>query len=181
MQKTLCGILFTLFLNYSYSQDKYLTTSGNIDFFSQARLENIEAINDQVLSIVNLDNNEIVIHVLMKSFFFEKSLMQEHFNENYIESDKYPKAKFKGKILGFNPDSSSNQRVVIQGELSLHGKTKKIRISSIAKLKNEKLRLEGYFRVLVKDFGIKIPRLTVNNIAKSIKVSFDLNCRKLKK
>jgi len=181
MKKIVSTIVFLLLLNYSYSQDKYLTTSGNVDFFSHARLEDIKAVNDQVLSIVNLDNNEIAIHVLMKSFFFEKSLMQEHFNENYIESDKYPKSKFKGKIIGFNPNIKYKQKIAIEGELSLHGKTKKIRISSIARLKDNKLNLEGYFYVLVKDFDIKIPRSTINNIAKSIKISFDIILRKYKK
>ena len=181
MKTKLLTTLFLLLLNFAYSQQKYLTTSGYVEFFSHARIEDIKADNDQVLSIVNLDNNEIVIHVLMKSFFFEKSLMQEHFNENYVESDKYPKAKFKGKIIGFNPDYKSNQKIAIDGELSLHGRTKRIRISSIAKFNNNKLRLEGYFYAFVKDFGIKIPKATINNISKKIKISFNILCREYKK
>ena len=181
MKKTITTIFFLLLLNFSYAQEKYLTTSGYVDFFSHARLEDIKAVNDQVLSIVNLENKEIAIHVLMKSFFFEKSLMQEHFNENYIESDKYPKSKFKGRVIGFNPNITAKQKIAIEGEFSLHGKTKKIRISSIARLKDNKLSLKGYFYVLVKDFGIKIPRSTINNIAKSVKISFDIVHKKYRR
>ena len=109
MKKTIFILFSVFFLNTSYAQDKYLTTIGYMDFFSHSPLEDIKAVNHQVLSIIDFDTNEIVIHVLIKSFFFEKSLMQEHFNENYMESDKYPKAKFKGKIIGFNRKNKNPQ------------------------------------------------------------------------
>jgi len=177
--KLILLVVFSLFLsNFSYSQDegfgKYLTTEGHIKFFSHAPIEDIEADNFDVLSIVNLDNNEIAMHVLMKSFLFEKSLMQEHFNENYVESDKYPKAKFKGKISGFDPKNKNPQKVSIAGNLTIHGITRKIKISSILKMKQNKLYVEGYFYVLLKDYDIKVPQSTINNIAKSIKISFDI-------
>lgn len=182
MKKIILFITVSLFLSkHSYSQEKYLTTSGYMSFFSHSPLEDIEAENDQALSIINLDNNEIAIHVLIKSFWFEKSLMQEHFNENYMESHKYPKAKFKGEIKGFDPKKKSKQKVAIEGEITIHGITKKIRISSILKMKNNKLSLKGYFFVLVKDFDVKIPGSKRNNIARSIKISFNLMHRKYEK
>ena len=181
MKKTIFILFSVFFLNTSYAQDKYLTTIGYMDFFSHSPLEDIKAVNHQVLSIIDFDTNEIVIHVLIKSFFFEKSLMQEHFNENYMESDKYPKAKFKGKIIGFNRKNKNPQKVAIAGEINIHGISKKIRISSIIKQKNGKIYLKGYFYVLVKDFDVKIPGTKRNNIARSIKISFDIKHKKRKK
>ncbi len=173
--KLILLVVFYHFLsNFSYAQGKYLTTDGHIRFFSSAPLEDIEADNFDVLSIANLDDNEIAIHVLMKSFLFDKSLMQEHFNENYVESDKYPKAKFRGTIIGFNPKIKNSQKVSIDGSLTIHGITRKIRISSILKLKANKLYVKGYFYVLLKDYDIRVPKSTINNIAKSIKISFDI-------
>jgi len=167
--------------SYSQEKGKYLTTEGHIKFFSHAPIEDIEADNFDVLSIVNLDNNEIAIHALMKSFLFDKSLMQEHFNENYVESDKYPKAKFRGKITGFEPENLNPQKVSIAGNLTIHGITRKIKISSILKLKQDKLYVKGYFYVLLKDYDIKVPRSTINNIAKSIKITFDIIHKSRKK
>ena len=178
MKKILLFFTFALVIvNSSYAQEKYLTTGGYMNFFSHSPLEDIKADNDQVLSIINLDSKEVVIHVLIKSFFFEKSLMQEHFNENYMESDIYPKAKFSGKIINYNP-KSIKQKVTIEGSLTIHGITKKIKISSILEKKKGKLYLKGYFYVLVKDFDVKIPGTKRNNIARSIKISFDIIHRK---
>lgn len=172
---------FFLLLNFTYSQDKYLTKTGNISFFSDTKVEAIEADNNQVLSVVNLDNSEIVVHVLMKSFLFEKSLMQEHFNENYIESSKYPKAKFKGQLIGFDRSNDLEQEVVIKGELSLRGKVKPIELSSVMILKDEVLAIKGFCNISIADFDIKLPAATVNNIAELIEISFDIKHKKYEK
>ena len=91
-----------LFVAISNSQERYLTKNGAINFFSKTVLEDITADNNQVLSIVDATNGKMAISILMKSFLFKKALMQEHFNENYVESDKYPKATFTGTILNFD-------------------------------------------------------------------------------
>jgi len=163
-----------LFFNFSYSQEKYFTINGYVNFFSHSPLEDITADNNQVLSIVDLSTNEVAIHVLLKSFMFKKSLMQEHFNENYVESDKYPKSKFKGKMSGYDPSNKAEQTVTLTGELSLHGKTKEVKTEALVTYKENELSMKGEFSVLVADFDIKIPRTVIDNIAKSIKVSFDL-------
>ena len=175
MKKNIISTSFLLLLlNFAYSQEKYLTTKGHIDFFSHTIAEDIKADNNQVLSIINLEDKEIVIHVLMKSFLFPNSLMQEHFNEDYVESDKFPKSKFTGQITGFNPNVDSEQKVVIKGALNLHGKTKQIDVSCMLSLKDESIYVKGSFMIQVEEFNIKIPQSTINNIAKSIKVSFDI-------
>ena len=84
------------------SQEQYLTKNGAITFFSSTIIEDIKAENNQVLSIIDASKSKMAISILIKSFLFKKALMQEHFNENYLESDKFPKATFKGDILNFN-------------------------------------------------------------------------------
>jgi len=169
------GIFYLLFINLSYSQEKYFTTSGFTNFFSHSPIEDINADNNQTMSVVDLNSGELVIHVLMKSFIFEKSLMQEHFNENYVESDKFPKAKFNGKITGFDPLNKSEQTVPVAGDLTIHGKTKPVKTEAKLILVGNKLSLKGEFNVAVADYDIKIPRTVVNNIAKSIKITFDID------
>ena len=174
-------IFFVFFLNFSYSQDKYLATNGYVGFFSEAKIENIKADNNQVLSIIDVSSKEIVIHLLMKSFIFEKSLMQEHFNENYIESDKYPKAKFKGKFEDFDIEEGIEKEILLQGNLSLHGKTKEIELPVNVKKENDMLVIKGNFNILLRSYNIKVPRVTKHNIAKSIKISFDIKHNKYEK
>jgi len=85
-----------------------------------------------------------------------------------------PKAKFKGTLIGFDPNSTTQQIVTLNGDLSLHGKSKAVTTEAVLINKDGKLSLKGEFNVLVADFDIKIPRTVVDNIAKSIKISFDL-------
>jgi len=182
MKKLFLHILFfAFFFNLSYSQDKYLATNGYVGFFSEAELENIKADNNQVLSIIDINSKDIIIHLLMKSFIFEKSLMQEHFNENYIESDKYPKAKFKGSFLDLNLKEGIEREIKLKGSLSLHGETKEIELPVNVKLVDDELSINGFFNILIKDFKIKVPRITTNNIAESIKISFDIKHNRYEK
>src|SRR5688500_15365572 len=105
------------------------TRTGHISFYSSAKLEDIEAHNYQVSSSLNTETGDMAYVVMIKSFQFKKALMQEHFNENYMESDKYPKSTFKGKItdlskVNFNKDGTYN--VKVQGDLFIHGVTKNV-------------------------------------------------------
>ncbi len=172
--KTILIMAFLFGLQISFAQGKYFTKSGHIDFFSHSPLEDIKANNDQVLSIIDTSNDEVVIYVLMKSFMFKKALMQEHFNENYVESDKFPKSIFKGTMAGYDVTKSGDQEVTLKGSLSLHGKTAPVDTKAIFNSSNSSIRLKGSFMVTVADFAIPIPRTVVDNIAKEIKVTFDL-------
>lgn len=169
-------ICFTL-IQSAKAQDRYLTKQGTISFFSHSSVEDIEANNHQVLSIVDLKTGVIAISVLMKSFMFEKSLMQEHFNENYVESDKFPKAKFKGRILDAENLENKNT-VTIDGNLTIHGITKKVRVDANIEVDEDNIILNGVFTVLVADYEIKIPSVVKNNIAESIEITFSLNHKK---
>lgn len=104
------SVFLFFFLTNANSQDKYLTKNGTIIFFSKTPIEDITAENNQVLSIIDENNGNMAISILMKSFLFKKALMQEHFNENYVESDKFPKATFKGEILNFKAINNTSEK-----------------------------------------------------------------------
>jgi polyisoprenoid-binding protein YceI len=152
-----------------------------ISFFSKSPIENIEAENNQVLSIVDVSNGKMAIAILMKSFMFDKALMQEHFNENYVESDKYPKATFKGTILNFDKITASETIKAIKGSLTIHGITKEITIEAVAKKNASAIEMTGDFFINLADFGVEIPSLVKNNISEKIKVSFRFQHKPYKK
>jgi polyisoprenoid-binding protein YceI len=170
-----------LFVAVSQSQDKYLTKSGAINFYSKAPMEDITADNNQVLSIIDASKGKMAIQILMKSFLFEKALMQEHFNENYVESDKYPKAIFKGAILDFDSINETTSKKQVKGELTIHGVTKEVTIDANFTKTDEAILVDGNFIIEVDDYNIKIPAVVAKNIAKRIKVTFEFNHKPYKK
>lgn len=171
------AFLFTITLN---AQNKFFTKSGNISFFSYTLVEDIKADNNQVLSIIDTENGKIVIKVLMRSFHFKKALMEEHFNENYIESYKYPKAIFKGNIKNYE-ELSELTETEITGTLTIRGIEKEVVIKTNVEYLNDEIILKGDFIVQIADFDIKIPSVVKNNISKTIKISFELNHKLYKK
>ena len=157
------------------AQDKYFTKQGYISFYSHTPVEDIKAENNQVLSIIDFSTAEIAVTLLMKSFAFEKALMQEHFNENYVESDKYPKANFSGKIQNLKDILSGNNNVAeIKGNLTIKGITKPVIIESKVTIEKDTIILKGKFMVAVADYNIKIPAIVRKNIAEKIEVTFIL-------
>jgi len=169
-----CLILFVFLVSAQlFSQGKYITKDGYISFFSHSLVEDIKADNKQVLSIVDSETGEIAIQLLMRSFLFKKALMQQHFNESYVESHKYPKALFKGFILNFN-DLNDTSDTEIKGIITIHGIEKEISIIAKVNVDNKEINISGDFMVEVADFNIKIPAVVRNNIAKIIKVTFNL-------
>lgn len=149
-----------------------IARQGQVSFFSYTTVENIEAKNNQVLSIVDLNKSEIAISMLMNAFVFKKSLMHEHFNESYIESDLYPKATFQGEILNFDPEHRGTQTKIIKGDLIIRNITKAVEIKTNIENFNGKYTISGEFQVAVKDFDIKIPPIVEPNIAKIIAIKF---------
>ncbi len=174
-------ILFLSFLIISitvFAQDKYITRTGHISFFSEAPMENIEAHNHQVTSILNTASGDMVFSMLMKGFEFEKALMQEHFNESYVESEKFPKSTFKGVIQNFDAiDLSKNGEydVVVKGQLEIHGESKEYSINGKLIREGNKIKGNSKFNVKVADHGIKIPAGKVNNIAEVVEVTVDIS------
>jgi polyisoprenoid-binding protein YceI len=170
-----------LFITISNSQERFLTKNGAINFYSKAPMEDITADNNQVLSIVDAGKGKMAISILMKSFLFEKALMQEHFNENYVESDKYPKATFKGDILGFYSVNETTSKKQVKGVLTIHGVSKEITIEANMTKKDDIFLVEGDFMVNLEDFKVKIPAIVAKKIAKEIKVTFEFNHKPYKK
>lgn len=172
-------VVLLLLANFTSEAQKYLERSGRASFFSEAPVENIKAVNDQVLAILNSENGEVAVSMLMKGFQFKKALMQEHFNDSYVESDKFPKANFKGKIKNFSPELlKSNGKLIVNGEITIHGVTKSLTTEVTLERIDSELDINGRFPVTLADFDIDIPKVVVNNIAEVIEITFDLKLKK---
>ncbi|MEO8794186.1 MAG: YceI family protein [Daejeonella sp.] len=173
--------LFVSFLFFSnillYAQQGiYSTSSGKMSFFSKAPLEDINARNDKVFSQLNTSNKEIAVKVPVRQFFFSNKLMQEHFNENYMESRRFPYATFKGKInedIDFSKTGTYD--VSASGILNVHGVNQKRTFKGTLKVAPNSIVLDTHFDVKLQDHKIKIPRLVFNKIAEVISVSSSLN------
>jgi polyisoprenoid-binding protein YceI len=177
------SIIFVLLfvMTLSTTAQKFLTKTGTIKFFSDAPLEKIEALNRQVNSALDLTTGGFVFKVLMKSFEFEKALMQEHFNENYVESDKYPSAKFEGKVTNIqdiNFEKDGIYEANVEGKLTLHGVTKEIKEKGTFEVKKGKLTGKAKFNLTLADYNIKIPGNVGNNLSKTIEITVDLTLDK---
>ncbi len=166
-------ISFLLIVSFMNAQEKFLTKQGFVSFFSTTLIEDITADNHQVLSIIDTENGSIAVAILMKSFMFEKSLMQEHFNENYVESDKYPKAVFKGWIEDFDQLDTGHSQVYIGGNITLHGVTQELEIIAEIVKWEDQISIKATFPLAVADFDIKIPKIVTNNIARTIDVTLN--------
>ena len=166
--------LLSLFFFYStlqLSAQRFLADSSHVRFFSQALLEDIEATNSQGQGVIDIKKGEFAFSIPIKSFQFEKSLMQEHFNENYMESEKYPKATFHGKMLNFSEEVTDWQEVEAEGELEIHGVKRKVKLPAQFLLNQEgKVSAKSSFKVKLKDHKIKVPRMLFQNIAEIIDV-----------
>jgi polyisoprenoid-binding protein YceI len=159
-----------------HAQSKYIDKKGKVNFEASADLfEPVKATNESVTVVLNVETNEIASLALVKSFRFKNSLMEEHFNENYIESETYPKATFKGKLLDFKfSDLSENMKeVLIDGKMELHGKEKQIFTALKIGKFGDSIIIQGSFTVTPDDFNIEIPSIVKNKIAKEIEVSLD--------
>lgn len=152
------------------------TKNGQISFFSKTPLENIDAVNNEASSILNTQTGDLVYAVLIKGFHFERALMEDHFNENYMESSKIPKSTFKGKIsnlatVDFKKDGT--YAVTADGDLTIHGVTKKLSIPGTIVVKSGKIQILSKFTIKAKDYNIKIPAVVANKIAETIDISVD--------
>ena len=161
---------------WSIAQEKMICKTGNITFeASVPAFEEVKATNTNVTVVLNPKTGEIASLALMKGFRFKVALMEEHFNENYIESDKYPKAIFKGKIENFNAGSltASTKNFTINGKLELHGKT--VAVKTIAKMSQSGsgITLVSDFSVNASDFDISIPAVVKNKVSNKINIQVD--------
>lgn len=176
MQNLLLPFLL-LAVTIAFGQSKYMTKSGSMSFeASQPSFEPIEATHSAVSALLNADTGELAVLALVRGFRFPLALMEEHFNENYIESHQYPKTSFRGSILNFDSNALSNQPRTVQltGELSMHGVTKPISVSATITQSDEQITLTSSFSVKTSDFGIEIPSLVRKQIDENVQVEVSL-------
>jgi hypothetical protein len=179
--KNLKFVLILFIIGNTVQAQKYMTQNGTISFFSSTPVEDIEAVNNQVSAVLNAESGQIASVLLLKAFNFEKALMQEHFNEKYVESEKFPKSTFKGEILDYEnlTVGESPTNVTIKGKLTIHGVTQEIEVQGTLSSKQSVMNLIFDFDVDVADYDIEIPGPVKEKIAKTIKVKANFTMNKV--
>ena len=177
MIRILLLLIISLLHFDGFSQKRYFSEKSNITFFSAGVIEEIKASNTKVTSILDILSGEIAYLLNPKDFQFEKKLMQVHFNEKYMESEKYPRSSFKGKIEGLDASNTSLQQVKAVGQLSIHGVTRDVTIPGQITRTDTGLNMTSKFVVELKDYKVEIPRLMWQNIAERVEVTLDFSLK----
>lgn len=176
------SLLLTFFESASAQTKLYSSKKTEFNIFSKAPLENIEAINTKAVSMINVSSREIVIRIPISEFQFSNKLMQQHFNENYMESEKYPYATFKGKINeAVDFDKIGVYNLSGKGELNIHGISQDRELTGKLTVGKNSFLLESKFEVMIEDHNIKIPKLVFKKIAEKIEVNALLTYEPYKK
>lgn len=155
---------------------KSVEKKGNILFHSYTPMEDIDAKTDATNSLLNSINDSVMVRVQMTTFKFPKALMEEHFNENYVESSKFPISSFRGKInqkIDFKVDGV--HKVTCTGNLTLHGVTKLVTFDGIITIKGEEVNLTSDFKIKLVDYNIEVPKVVLKNIAEEIEVKANIS------
>lgn len=177
MKKKILTAIFLVAAAQCIHAQQYFTTTGFAGFYSKTPLEDIKAENNQVFAVIDVTNKKLAFSMLLNAFVFPKELMQEHFNENYVESDKYPKATFTGTYSD-NVDLSKGENTVhLSGTLTLHGVSKPFTATATLSLANGTLTGKSSFQLVPGDFNITIPSLVRGKIADKIDVTISANCK----
>lgn len=173
----LCSVL-------ANAQGKFFTRDGHVKFFSATPVENIEADNHKLTCVLDATSMKFEFAALMKSFEFEKPLMEEHFNENYVESTKFPKATFKGSVQGLDGSDmaklAAGTKVVAKGTMTIHGVSKEVELPATIESKDGGYYISCKFVVVPEDYDIEIPNTVRDNIAKEIEVTVMAQLKALK-
>tara|TARA_B110000046_G_scaffold57567_1_gene64250 strand:+ start:7211 stop:7756 length:546 start_codon:yes stop_codon:yes gene_type:complete len=164
-----------------FSQEKYFTRDGHIKFFSSTPVEDIEADNYKVTSVLDETTGKVEFAANMKSFEFEKALMEEHFNENYVESKEYPRAVFKGSVKDFKMGSYNDEtQVTVSGKMTMHGVTKDVEFPGMIHFADGNYQMTSKFMISPEDYKIEIPNTVRDKIAKEMEVTVDAKLGPLK-
>jgi len=177
MKKILLSICLLAIVGLSANAQKYITKNGHIYFHSEAPLETIEAHNKQVNAAIDATTGDFVFKVLMNAFVFEKALMQEHFNENYVESEKFPNGTFKGKIVNLKEIDFSKPGkypAKVAGDLTIHGITQQIEEKGTLEITKESVNATSKFTLKIADYNISIPGAVAGKISEEVDIYVDL-------
>ena len=171
MKNILKVLIFSILISSKSFGQLYSTQSGETNFFSETLVENISAVNKTVGAILNTSTNEVAVSMKMSAFNFPNKLMQEHFNENYMESEKFPTGVFKGKIVEtIDYTKNGTYDITAKGQLTLHGVTQARDLKGKLTVDNQKIGLTCNFDVKLVDHKIDVPKLVFAKIAEVIAV-----------
>lgn len=176
--KKIIVIFVSVIIGNALFAQKLVTRTGEIKFdASMPNLVEIAGTNDKVSSIFEQATGRLVALALVKEFKFKSPLMEEHFNENYMESSKFTNAKFDGKLVNFDASKLTNAKTAyeVEGDLTIHGVTKKVKTKVYLMLISGKIVATGIFTVHAQDYGVEIPSLVKEKFAEQIKVSFNFS------
>jgi polyisoprenoid-binding protein YceI len=166
-----------------HAQDRYFTKTGKIEFYSKAPLEDIAAKNSTVTAVLDKNTGAFQFAVQMKSFEFEKALMQQHFNSNYVESDKFPQAEFRGAVANnaaVNYSKDGTYPVRVKGKLTIHNVTKDVEVPGTVKVVGGKVEALSTFGIKLSDYKISIPSPVKDKVSNNIKITVDTKLEPLK-
>ena len=173
MKRLILSVII-LSLVTSANAQKFMTKNGYIGFFSHTPMEDIKGDNNQVAGVLDISNGDMVFQVLIKSFHFDRALMEEHFNENYMESEKFPKATFKGKITNLssvNFTKNGTYDVTVEGDLTIRDATNKINTKGTIEVITGGINANSKFLINPEDYKINIPGVVREKIAKNLEVT----------
>ena len=180
---TLLLFVLTLISTQFYGQ-QFITKTGHVFFYSEAPMETIEAHNKQVNAALDIKTGDMVFKVLMKSFIFEKALMQEHFNENYVESDKFPNATFKGKVTNLDEidfSKTGKYPAKVEGILTIHGESNSTKATGEFVVGESMIHSNSKFTIEIADYDISIPGAVTGKISEEIEITVDVKLKEYKK
>ena len=164
------------------SAQLYTSTSSDVSFDSKTPMEDIYAQTKKAKAAVNLKTKKVLIKIKMISFKFEKPLMEEHFNEKYVETEKFPDAKFNGVILGNDTlTKNGTYAVKVKGTLEIHGVKQERTLDGTLTVADGVVDLKTDFSVALKDHKIKVPKVVVKNIAEVVNIKAHFVCAPHKK
>ena len=171
---TFFSMAFLLATSLTVQAQKYQTKNANVTFLSKATLETIEATNQKATAIIDSKSGSIAFEILIKSFHFEKALMEEHFNEKYMNSDQYPKSSFRGTItnnVNIKYSTDGVYTAQVSGKLTLHGVAKDVTATGNITVKGGKILATSEFTVALADYNIVIPAAVKDKISSTIKIT----------
>jgi polyisoprenoid-binding protein YceI len=183
-RKNTLGFAVLLLLSFAANaQSRYFTKTGKIEFYSKAPLEDITAKNSTVTAVLDKNTGAFQFSVQMKGFEFEKALMQQHFNSNYVESDKFPQAEFRGAIgnnAAVNYSKNGTYPVTVKGKLTIHNVTKDVEVPGTIKVDGGKVEALSTFDIRLSDYKISVPSPVRDKVSNNIKITVDTKLEPLK-
>ena len=169
--KYIAFILFLLIQTFQSKAQTYSAKEIYVHFFSSAPIADIEAITNTATTTLNIEKKEVEIELKVSNFKFKKALMQAHFNEKYIESEKYPNSTFKGKFKEvINLEKDGVYTINLEGRFSIHGIERAKTLNCVITVKDHKITFQTAFKLLSADYKIKAPDVLYRKVGQEVSV-----------